>query len=448
MINKKILAAAIATAFTFNANATIDLSASPVADTPVSFASEAVIASQIQTDGLITVVAAGTQLSVSTPAGFAIPATTERFVRFDLTDAEFETPLVDGSLITAGPIAGVTITKLTGGGAGDNSVVFQVTTGANPILTTTVLTLAIVDLNISASAAVTVNYTIHADLSTAIADSGALKEQTATTVQFKSAATGDIANSGSAQALVVDDFTTFTGDADFAAIGEVTGDAYVTAGLFNPADGSAVTAATLLDASQALVFSGNFTFGTWNTATAADCTTGAAALTVSTDGSTATSAATLNVSAGTDYFLCVDNTDEDTVTRGTYSVTLADDELTATVGTITYDTTSVAIPYLTTFSSYNQRVYLINSGNAAAKYSTSFLAEAGVTAVAGTAATGSIPAGGMIAIKATDMVTLTGKTRTSATIEIEADDLVIKATSQSVNLSDGSTDTTPLVVTQ
>jgi hypothetical protein len=50
----------------------------------------------------------------------------------------------------------------------------------------------------------------------------------------------------------------------------------------------------------------------------------------------------------------------------------------------------------------------------------------------------------MVSIKATDLVTLTGKTRTSAIIEIEAQDTAITATSQTVNLTNGGTDTVSL----
>jgi hypothetical protein len=71
----------------------------------------------------------------------------------------------------------------------------------------------------------------------------------------------------------------------------------------------------------------------------------------------------------------------------------------------------------------------------------SFVSEAGVTETAGTAASGTVPANSLMTVKASDMVTLTGKTRTTATIEVETADANISATTQIVNLSDGSTDT-------
>ena len=449
MINKKLLAASVAAAFTLNANATIDLSASP-ADASINYSSEAVITTQVQTNGLITIVSGTNELHVSAPIGFALPVSTSRFVRFDLTNGEFETSIVSGDLTVDGAAtASMTATKLTGGDTGDTSIIFQIDTdNVDAIATADTLTLVIGDLNISASADVSVNYTIHADLATAISDSGALSAETASTVGFSNAVSGGVTIPGAPKALVTADFTTFTGNATFSVIGEVTPANYVTAGTFNPADGTAVIAATLLDLSQALVFAGDFSFGTWTTATAVDCTTGGAALTLNTDKTTATSAATVDVTAA-DLYLCVDNaTNPVTINRGSYSVTLVDNEITGSLGTITYDTTSVAIPYLTTFTDYNQRIYLINSSSAAANYSTRFLSEADVTVTPGTKATGIIPAGEMIAIKARDLVTLSGKTRTSATIEIEAAQAAITATSQTVNTPTGGTDTTALVVTQ
>jgi len=109
------------------------------------------------------------------------------------------------------------------------------------------------------------------------------------------------------------------------------------------------------------------------------------------------------------------------------------------IGSITYNTKSVEIPYVTTYSDYNQRIYLTNNGGQDANYVTTFISEDGVTATGGDKAIGVIPAGEMITIKAKELVTIVGGTRTNATIEIEGQN--IDAVSQTVNKSDGSTDT-------
>jgi hypothetical protein len=74
-----------------------------------------------------------------------------------------------------------------------------------------------------------------------------------------------------------------------------------------------------------------------------------------------------------------------------------------------------------------------------------WITEADTDAEDGTEATGVIPAESMIAIKATDAVTLSGATtRTAAIIEVEGVDANIQAATQSVNLSTGGTDTVVL----
>jgi hypothetical protein len=116
--------------------------------------------------------------------------------------------------------------------------------------------------------------------------------------------------------------------------------------------------------------------------------------------------------------------------------------VTGTLGTIAHDGTTVELPYLTTFSDYNQRVVMTNRGTTAASYTvTPFQTETGVTAAAGTGAAGSIPAGGVAVVKTSDIVTLTGGTRAAATLNIIASDGNVNVATTQVNLSDGSTDT-------
>ena len=113
----------------------------------------------------------------------------------------------------------------------------------------------------------------------------------------------------------------------------------------------------------------------------------------------------------------------------------------AALGSVIYDTTSVEVPYVTTYEGYNQRIFIDNRGATDAYYSTTYTTENGVTAADGASATGTLAAGEMHTIKATDLVTFTGGTRGTATIEIEAQTGSLKVVTQIVDLGTGMTDT-------
>jgi len=111
------------------------------------------------------------------------------------------------------------------------------------------------------------------------------------------------------------------------------------------------------------------------------------------------------------------------------------------IGGVSRNGTTNQINYLTTFADYNQRVYIGNRGTVDATYAFTFNSEAGVTATAGTAAAGTSKAGTVLALKASDIVTLTGKTRTAATLSIVGAKSKFDISTQQVNLSNGATDT-------
>jgi hypothetical protein len=110
-------------------------------------------------------------------------------------------------------------------------------------------------------------------------------------------------------------------------------------------------------------------------------------------------------------------------------------------GEITRNGTVYNINYMTTYSGYNQRIYLTNEGSEAVPYAITFTPEAGVTVTAGIDATGIIPAGETIVLKAVDVATISGGTRTAAKVTVNGQNTVIRGATQSVNLSDGTTDT-------
>lgn len=462
MLNKKLLAASVAALFTASANAVVNLDAS----TPVfpKYAAEAIGTSDLD-DGLYQVTDAGTVLNFSLKVGFAIPDSTERFIRLEFTNARLGAAMVNGDLsmvrATAAYAAAPTFDLLSGGGNEATTAVFQVETtgGTNDSVTDAdVLTVVVDALDISQTEAVTVTYGMYESLTGAATGEGALFEKSGTLAQVATAT--DISKSFSATsqvALVSQDFKKFkdgTGTAELATLGglAVTAaatDAYLDTDLLD-IDSSPVALADVLDPAEKVTFTGNFSFGDWfyDIATA-DCNTqsGDSRLKLTINGDTAVTANDVNFTTQQAH-LCIENKDKkDVILRGSYSALSADNGLGGTLGAITYDTTSVALPYVSTFSGVNQRIYLINSSSQATSYSTSFRTEAGVTAVAGSMATGSVPANSVLAIKASDLVTLTGGNRTSATIEAEALSGSLKATTQIVNKSTGGTDTLDLVVT-
>ena len=81
---------------------------------------------------------------------------------------------------------------------------------------------------------------------------------------------------------------------------------------------------------------------------------------------------------------------------------MTDQAAPVSIGSITYDTTTVEAPYITTYEGYNQRIFIDNRGGVAAYYSTTFTTEDGVTATAGTAATGTFPANTISVVKVSD----------------------------------------------
>ncbi len=117
-------------------------------------------------------------------------------------------------------------------------------------------------------------------------------------------------------------------------------------------------------------------------------------------------------------------------------------------GSIVRDGLSVDIPYISTYSGYNHRLVLTNKGSRDADYQVEFRTEDGVMATAGTYARGTVPAGEVMVIKMTDLVTLEveeGKSpRAAGVITFEVPSTSITVATTQVNVSDGSTDTVVL----
>ena len=111
------------------------------------------------------------------------------------------------------------------------------------------------------------------------------------------------------------------------------------------------------------------------------------------------------------------------------------------LGKITRDGTTVYIPYLTTWENYNQRIVVSNRGTNPADYEITFRPEDDVMATPGMYAMGTLEANSTVVLRAMDVVTLEGGTRTAATLVAEAQSSQIDVATVMVNLTNGSTDT-------
>lgn len=435
MFNKKVLAVALAAAFTSGAQAVVDLDAT--ASQKVTYASE-VVTTGAET---VEVTNLGGLLDVTATLGFTIGAGTSKYVRFDLASANFASaPTITVTPAVAGPT--VTATLSAGGSTDDAFVIYEIASSGADLSPDATVTISGATYEISTSSSSQVSYRLY-ETATGAANKleDTLKFVNTEFTEITSASTGEFAVSTDNQATVATGFTEFSAaslGATTATIGYLDTDL-----LFLSAydlDGTPVTAEDLLDDEQDIEFAGDFSFGTWTLESDSACNAGSPMAIVETEDGGIVEDVTDSVLAGSNWYICVD-TGGDVIEKGTYSVTLADDETTDALGTISYDTTTIEVPYLTTFSAYNQRLYIVNRGNTAADYAINFVTEADTTPTALPAATGTVAANSVLSLKAVDVVSLDGKTRTSAVIEVEGIDSDIQAATQTVNLEDGTTDT-------
>jgi hypothetical protein len=458
MVSKKILGVAIAAAMSAPAFAVIDLTGGVggAGSGAVTYAKESITSAQV-TSGMVQVAAAGTELDVQVATGFGVTATTHAFVRFNLTNAKFKTAVVAGDLTAvSGTITTVTVAQ--GGAAGDDYVIFDVESGG--LSQTDKLQLELDDLQVSPTAAATISFAHYATSPNAVAQSGALASDSYAGVSVANVLTATITPAdrvASVNATPV--FTQFVNPASAtASLGTFQFD--ITAGALTAA-GVAVTALNqVIDtgaAKSTLTVTGDlsYTLGANAGATAANLKFGTVASnTAATNVPSAKldNFSTLPFVAGVAY--PVEVTATSAINAGSYSLaaTLSPiataaygpSNVSGALGTVTREGTTIQVPYITTFADYNQRLVLVNRGASAVPYTISFTEEAGVTATAGSMATGTLAANETKIIKATDIVTLAGATRTAATVVVTAPSSTIDAATTSVNLSDKSTDTVKL----
>ena len=220
----------------------------------------------------------------------------------------------------------------------------------------------------------------------------------------------------------------------------------------NASSGDTVAALTdvMRPANSAMKFSGDFSVGRFSISADGCATSLANALKMNE----AKDEATLNAASwGTgarSLCITVPNTNADPIAAGAFMVEadyspLANaafgpaDLALAQIGRIRQDGTTVQLPYLTTAAEYNQRIVIVNRLSRAAGYNFVITAMDDATAVAGDMASGTVPANATMVLRARDVVTVTGGTDASATLNVVATSGHVDVSTIQVN-SRGQTD--------
>lgn len=441
MVSKKILGVAIAAAFSSQAFALVDLDAA--SPTKPVFAKETFQTGDKTTVSSVdyyTVVNAANLLDIQSKIGVGMNNAQKLFVRVDLTNALFgAAPALTTATATS---------TIAQGGVDSSYVIFEVTaTASKPQADTATVAAASYKLNSNfASSAIT--FTVYETLTAAVNNGTSLYTKSLAGVVSVGSGLKQAYTAGTATADVEAAFKKFTGNALTAAVGQlsstVDGTTYSQAG-------TATVAGDIYTAGE-VKLTGDFglTGATYALRAAADCTGATTALTIAGDKKSATTGAAM---AGNEY-LCVTVTGTPVIPEGTYTGSItytaiatpafAPAAFNGTVGSIVRNGTTIQVPYVSTFADYNQRLVLVNRGSSDVTYAITFTPEVGVTATAGAAASGTLKANSTTILSAKDVVTVTGATRTAATVAIVSAAANIDAATTMVNLSDKSTDTVKL----
>ena len=361
----------------------------------------------------------------------------------------------------------ITLTREFGGTEGDNFVVYSAPgNGATDIEPDgEVVSYLHNELAILPNAPVTLTQSVHLDLSEARRGEDPLSTKTKT-IAVTARSLNTVATPGTVTATVASGFTRIAGTgAQPLGVLTVAVGGGTRVDHLDAQGGS--TIATLDDVARPgvaaqgtgslVTFEGDFNVGVFSQATVA--------VTAQASCASGTTLATRNaqrvvqervvvpVAAGnTSFCMSVPTTNTDEIMVGDYTVAVDYQALTnaafaptdlgeTTIGSIRRDGTRVQIPYLTTYENYVQRVVIVNRNRGPVTYSFSFVEEDGVETTAGEAATGTVPANGTLVVRASDIVSIAGKTRTAATLDVVAPNGTVDVATTQVNSNDQGTDT-------
>ena len=483
MVSKKILGVAIAAAFSAPAFAAIDMTAGTngAGTGAVTVAKESVTTTQV-TSGLVQVTHA-TAFDTTFALGFGTSAGSHAFIRIDLTGgAKFKTGVDATSLTLSGKAnpADYTVSVGQGGAAGDTYVIYDVTAvTAMTQAQAVVLDLADMQLSPTSTAGMTVAHYSSSPAAvgaSATNTTGALATDSYAFASVSPALKVNISGTDkTADVNATPVFTQFTGATPTATLGNVQ--FVLTAGAITAAGANVTLLSQLIDTAAGksqLSVTGDLSFiGKTDAATTATkLTFGGVDADVATPTDSLVSSAKLSDLSGllvedttTDPLvgndIVITANEADAINAGAYTLTFTPTAIasaaygptaaSASIGSILRNGATAQVPYLTTNAGLNQKLVLVNRGSNDTTYSITFTPEAGVTATAGTKATGTLAKGKTLVLKASDVVTLTGGTRTAATVVALAPASVIDAATQTVvtdttSVSYGSNDTVNLTV--
>lgn len=485
MVSKKILGVAIAAAFSSQAFAAIDMTAGTngAGTGAIVVAKESVTTTApVQVANGLVQFAHATLLDTTFALGFGTSAGSHAFIRIDLTGgAKFKTGVTAASLTLNGKVlqAGATLNDYNvsvgqGGAAGDTYVIFDVT--ANTAMAQNQLvTLDLADMQLSPTSAATMTVAHYSNSPAAVAATATNTTGALATDSYAFASvvpvltTAITASSATADVNAATPFTKFTGPSTTATLGNVK--FTLTTGAVDAAGAAVTTLGQVINTAAGkskLVVTGDLSFigDTDAATTATKLTFGGVNADVNATSTSKVSTGTLSTlagitlaGAGNDIIVTANTTD--VISAGSYSLAFTPVGIdnaaygaasaTAALGDIKRNGATAQVPYLTTNAGLNQKLILVNRGSNDTTYSITFTPEAGVTATAGTKATGTLEKGKTLVLKGSDVVTLTGGTRTAATIVALAPASVIDAATQTVvtdtmSVSYGSNDTVNLDV--
>ena len=450
MFGKKVFAAMLATvlgASLFGANAAkavIDLDEDEGA---VTFATET-LATPVEDHGdYYVVVDSGTDLNVMGMVGIGGPSGTFVTVRFDLGGMVFNTT---PSLAIAGSHGAASLR--IGGNAGDAFVSFIASRSA-ATAATDVATLTVADFGVkpgvNGSVTITVTDSVGDDAMHTAKYDGAVRT---------TRALQEIAMPMDLEATVEERFQSFGPEGTTGTLGSfmvgTNGD------LLNAGSGAAVVDTDIYtNAESSVTISGDFSFASmaWLGASmACDDQSPDNLLQTEDEINMDELMGQMPDDFDTAMYLCISvPTGEDAVAipatdpyivtteyaGGTMDAGWPADDGEHSLGSITRDGTTVHIPYLTTWADYNQRIVVSNRSANEASYWITFRTEDGVMATPGMDAMGTLAPKSTIVLRAMDVVTLEGRSRTAATFVAEAKSTQVDVATVIVNMMTGSTDT-------
>jgi hypothetical protein len=378
--------------------------------------------------------------------GFGVSAANQVWVRYDLTNAVFDTDVDVADLDVSNFAAAPDVEIAEGGAEGDDFVIFAVTTAANESQSTE-LALALASLEIKLNATASLSYSLYddaSDASTGGATGRVGAVESADLVELADALTVTF-TADNAVADVDTDFTEFVTDGLSTIVGTV--EFNLDAALLLP-DGTNVGDLDELIMNGAdestVVLTGDLSFGDWEIGgVAVDADTGVADISTLTDGVAYDVEVTVDGDTTIDaseYSLATDFADlEDAVFGATN-----DSEA---IGEITRNGTSVKLPFVNVNPGFNQKIIIINrSANAVPLTLTDLIPDTLTTGFALTttgAATIMLPAGKQTVLSSVDLFQVapaSASKKGAATLNIAAPVSKIDVLFQTTN-ADGAQNT-------